>query len=419
MLSRVLTVVLVLFAFSCGKKEFHKNENDHIELVSALNQGNYQLVIDKLEHREDLSPREIYYLASAKSQAGGVDVNALYPVLEIQLFHKNALDWKDIGANRNPYLKYIKKDSDEDKKKQEERRQAKWKEAEDVLKEKLEFKGEKPTLQMLQEKVTGYTEEEYTFLEKEFTTASNKIIEKRLSKEDYLMDVWVDETVVTLTAHNEKKKDEQRLMTYLWNGLQIDQGTYLLWDYYYRKLVLEDKKERYLNKDKYSAGNLNISLQDYLNVLWSTYEGMAVIKRMPDLSEAQQDQISEAMDQYFRILKVDEFREVAFKNIVGLLSASLLSYYKASFDASAIEGFEGLVCNFNPKPLFDNYPTIRKRLLFMAQVLQEKNPEEMKESFINGLKKIQQSPEFMSEEDKVQGIQVFKNFQIDQCILNS
>lgn len=78
MLYRLLTCALFIVIYGCENTEYRKEENTNINVVSKLNQGESETVIQKLSTKNGLTTREKYYLASAYSQKGGVDVFSLY-----------------------------------------------------------------------------------------------------------------------------------------------------------------------------------------------------------------------------------------------------------------------------------------------------------------------------------------------------
>lgn len=137
-------------------------------MVQDLNQSRPDEVISKLSVKKELSPRERYYLASAQSQRGGVDVFSLYNILEIQLFHKNALEWKDLSKEKNPYLKFIKSQENVDSEKRRKKREERWEKYEPRIIAHQNLKTTKITFSEISELYQDYSPGPFTVTEEKY-----------------------------------------------------------------------------------------------------------------------------------------------------------------------------------------------------------------------------------------------------------
>lgn len=402
MLSSILTVVLLMTFVAC-KKEYKKSDNANIETVMELNQGNYQAVIDKSAHKKNLTTRERYYLGSAHAMSGGVDVYSLYSVMEIQLFHKRALDWSSLSQEKNPYLKFMKNQEGIDFEKRQKKREERWERLLPKIKLK---KGIEEPLTFEELKQDAYcncpelTQAEYT----EATDRLELIVKETLKRE------LTDENVFTIWS---EVRRANTLETY--NKAFISS---LEWAYL-DKVYLQLKKDLYLNPKDTSQdafGEVQWEML-YMNVLWNTYEAIPLMKKLPTLSLAQQDQVSLSLDQYSQLVNNREFKEVSLKNLMILSGVSLLSIYKASFDLEEVNSIQDLYCSFDPLVILDNYELIRKRILFIQEVyeksgVKDKDYQKYKKQ-IDAFKTL--IPVELTPEQRLHYIDGVDNFKVDSC----
>lgn len=341
MLSRVFTYVCILVLFGCESKEYKKSQNENIQIVDNLNQGEPDKIIDKLSTKADLTPRQKSYLASAYSVKGGIDVFSLYHVLEMQLFKKNALEWSELSKEKNPYLKFIRSQENIDFEKRSQRRTKTWDKYDSRIQEK---RPKKPDIK---------SEDEETDL----------VLK---SKHEEIM------------ALEPSKREEAytKLWKECYNGADRPCGTNWQLYYYYEELAIWEtnyaaKKERFISPEKNKSTFFSDSDWQMLvmNILWNTYEALPVMKQLPSLSDDQQEKITLSLDLYKGLIDDKEFGKTAVKNIAILAGVSLLSIYKESFDLEGVESMEDMMCSFEPDVLIENYDTIRARTLFLIEAV--------------------------------------------------
>ena len=398
MLSKILTVVLLVGVVAC-KKEYKKSDNDQIKTVEELNKGDYKSVIANLEGNSNLSERQHYYLASALSQAGGVDVYSLYSVMEIQLFHKKALDWSSLSDEKNPYVKFMK-DQKVDIVQRTKKREERWEKYLPKLKEKHQIK-EMPSYDDLKNGDDPYcaqlTHEDYSASDEFFKKAHEDVIKQKITINEFDQ-AWSDAL----------KEDEQPMNCAAWP----------LWDYYERQTYLHFLKDQFLHPEKNTSpfGAVKWEML-YMNILWNTYEAIPLLKKLPVLTDVQQENVTKALEENLLLLKTKEFKEVSLKNVLILSGVSLLSIYSSSFDLEEVDSITDLYCTFDPHGILNNYGIIRKRLMFLLKAYESSDLKD--ENFLKYKDKIQAYkdflPEELTEDQKTRYIESVDKFKVDSC----
>jgi len=383
-------------------KEYKKSDNSNVATVMELNQGNYQAVIDKSSNKSNLTPRETYYLASAHAMSGGVDVYSLYSVMEIQIFHKRALDWSSLSSEKNPYLKFMKNQEGIDFEKRQKKREERW----DKLLPKIKLKqGIKEPLtyeELIKDEYCNcpeLTQAEYTV-----ATARLELIVKETLKKEITLEtsdtIWME--VV------EANKPEPYNSAF----------NHLDWSYF-DKVYLHLRKDQFLNpKDKSQDAFGDVQWEMlYMNVLWNTYEAIPLMKKLPTLTQAQQDQVSLSLDQFVHLVKNREFKEVSLKNLMILTGVSLLSIYKSSFDLDEVNSIQDLYCSFDPLVILDNYGLIRKRILFIQEAYEKSGIDD--KDYLKYKKEIEAfktaMPPELTPESRQHYIDGVDNYKVDSC----
>ena len=397
-MSKMWTLVLFVTLIGCESKEYKKEDNSNVGIVSELNQGNADSVIGQLNTKSDMSPRERSYLASALSQKGGIDVFSLYEILEMQLFRKNALEWSDLSKEKNPYLKFMKSQEGVDFEKRLKKREERWNKYLPQILVKHDLDMDKPTLEKLQENSPNLTQEEYEIADKIYEKDAKESL--KLAND---MQVRMDQMYKVLDDSVNKKS--------------VPYGTWELGNYYVNYVQLETLKYNYLHPEEKASGKFsNVQWEMlYMNILWNTYEAIPLMKQMPSLDQAQQESVSQALDQYKLLMDDKEFGKVAVKNIVVLAGVSLMSIYKSSFDLEEINSIQDLMCSFDPEALTENYGLIRKRIIFLSETVKSAGIKDLKEyeSKIDELKT--QLPEELTQEQKDNYHQGMERFKLDSC----
>jgi hypothetical protein len=395
MLSKLLTSVFLFTLIGCESKEYKKNENSNVDVVSELNQGDYKTVISKLEKKSEKTPREKYYLASAIAQKAGVDVFSLYGVLELQLFQKKALDWSELSKDKNPYAKFMKNETKEEAKLRRTKRKEKWKKYLPHIVEKNDINLTLISFQELHSTYPDLSEHDYdetvTRLEKEY----QKIEKDELSQEQKYKS-WV-------------KLDEDEHLS------DLSPGSFLLARYYHDKLKLEYIEDNYINSTGTGsqAGGVQVGL---MNFLWNTYESIPMLKKMPSLSNDQQRLVTESMELFQELSKDKEFGNVSLKNTLILGAVSFLSIYKESFDLDDIHAPMDLLCSFDVTKMIDNYGTIRERVLFLAELTPQLDKDNKLKNFKAEIENLKyKMPEEIEVERQEKFTDEVENFKLEQC----
>lgn len=399
MLSKFFTLVVILSFWGCDSKEYKKSANENIDIVSELNQGDSDTVIKKLDSRESITTRQQYYLASALSMKGGIDVYSLYPILEMQLFRKNALEWSNLSKEKNPYLRFLKSQEGIDYEKRLQMREKRWQKYEGQIIKRLNLRMQKPTLEDL-------------------NTTYNEYGNYEVNQEQYdKTDQKCSKTINDILARNGTEDDVYNTMYDMDYQSDIPYPYFELCNYYIDQFQLASRKNNYLHPDQTNAGFANVRWEMvYMNILWNTYEAIPMMKQMPFLSETQQNHLSEALDRYKETLKDPEFKASSLKNIAILTGVSLLSVYKNSFNLDEIDSIQDLICSFEPSVLMENYSLIRRRLLFITELKEvtgELGDISQYEQYLESFK--QSMPENLTEEEKAHFIEGVENSKINQC----
>jgi hypothetical protein len=395
----------MLFTFVACEKQYKKSQNKNVEIVQELNSGNFTEVIANLEGRTNLTSREKYYLASSYSRNGGVDVFSLYSILEIQLFHKNALEWSDLSKDKNPYLKFMRTQEGVDKKARKVKREKKW---EENLPEIMRRHSYYPLMTYEEMSSRGVqssiTKEEFdeihTYLKEKYLEIKNMDISLKDKDEKIFNIVCI--YPVTDVSHNAKNS--------VCTNLKFQ---------YFDVLYLDDLKDRYVNPEKRTDANFSDAEWEMtlMNVLWNTYEAIPLIRKLPTLTLEQQGEITKSLDLYSELTTSSKFKDVSLKNVAILSGVSLLSIYKESFDLEGVNSIHDLYCDFNPITLMEYYPLIRKRLIFLSEVAskvdyQDSGYQTYKEKIQNLKEKL---PETLSEFQKRHYQESVKDFQLSKC----
>lgn len=400
----------MLAILGCDSKEYKKSSNSNIDLVSELNTGKSEVVISKLKDRKSLTSREQYYLASAYSSEGGVDVFSLYSVLELQLFRKNALEWSDLSKEQNPYLRFMKAQEGVDQEARKKKREERWKHYEGQIIARNGFKLEKPTAEGIRLKNSYLKDivkdDIYNKLDLIFSKKYDEVM-KLPQDLDQRNQAW--ETIMEEEIYS--NKDTEELQLYFYGDLGSHYGD---------KVRFETMKANYLRPEdtKNVFGNVKWEML-YMNILWNTYEAIPIMKQMPNLTDTQQDSVTLALDEYKKLLKDPEFQKVAVKNLGVLVGVSLLSIYKGSFDFEEVQDAQDLLCTFQANSLISNYGLVRKRLVFLAEILEESTEVKELNEYRAQLKAFKDSiPEELTLEQTERYYQDVEEFKLRSCFNN-
>nr|MBA2404727.1 hypothetical protein [Bdellovibrionales bacterium] len=329
----------------------------------------------------------------------------LYSVMEIQLFHKKALEWSDLSKEKNPYLKFMKNQEGIDYEKRNKKREERWVrylpkiKAKREIKEKLSYEEMKQSYDCQCESLTL---EDFNKVDAHFKVIYDKFIKLEITIEEF-DDAWYKET------YENTEHEEIRLNPAYWSFNS----------YWGNEVYLHFMKQKYLNPSndgKEVFGSVPWEMV-YMNILWNTYEAIPLMKKLPQLSDHQQEQVSLSLENYLPLLKNKEFKDVSIKNLMLLSGVSLLSLYSASFDLEEVDSIQDLYCSFDPSIIIENYALIRKRVLFIHQAYENAgiNGEEYKK-YKTQIDSIKESlPVELTPVQKERFVNSVDNFKVDSC----
>ncbi len=339
--------------------------------------------------------------------------------MEIQLFHKNALEWSDLSKEKNPYLKFMKGQEGVDQNMRSTKLQKTWEKYEARLKHRMRI-GEKASLEEVHKYDSSISQETYDRIDSDLSKKYEEVIKSDLDR------VEDDQEKVTESDLENENSMKDKIEVF-WNyAVQYPDSSsnenfiaQIIGKYYKDLLTLAEIKENFIHPEKKRDQFSTVKWEMvYMNVLWNTYEAIPVMKKLPSLSLEQQDNITKALDLYSSLLDSPRYKEVAMKNILVLGSVSLLSIYKDSFDLESVTSIQDLLCWFEPEVLLDNYSLVRKRLFFLQESLEKSSyrPEDY-DSYKNNLeeyKKVIQ--EDLTEIQRERYIESIDDFKINSCI---
>ncbi len=108
----VLFSLFVLFSVACKKKEVNadasiETQNDIIQLLNSKDSQSALVAIDEALIDNPDNSDLLFYKASALAMESGIDLLALYPVLQIKFFHESVYNWDNLKKYENPYKKFF------------------------------------------------------------------------------------------------------------------------------------------------------------------------------------------------------------------------------------------------------------------------------------------------------------------------
>lgn len=357
---RLLIFLTVLVSFiSCNSKEYKSEDNSKADIVNSLNKGDTQKVISSLEGKE-LDPDEIFYLASAHATKGGIDIYSMYPLLELRLFHEKAINWGDINKTDNKYLKILEKRPDLKEKTPEERAEV-WQNSEQVLKRRFKIDRKIDCRDFTNFDTCenlGIKLEEVIEVKIENATVESGITE--ISYTD------IQGYAYEVLGHNpnelDNNYDEQIDISNIVNVYEA---------YISDRLEYEIEKENFINPKTSAGFKESDSSLLLMNILWMTYEAIPLLKSLPEITVAGQDEITKAIDQLEKLRNNNQYKVKANTFIYSLSLFSLLSIYSSSFDLDKVESPTDLSCQFKAEAMVNNYPILRERFKVLLEHAKE------------------------------------------------
>lgn len=381
------------------KNETLEADKDKTTIVKELNTGRHENVISILENKEQLTQRERFYLASAYAIESGIDIYSIYPLMEIELFHKEALDWDQLKDQKNPYKKFLKeapKSTSSDEKKQEA-----WldylSDYNRIHKVRKSFDCQRFTSLFIQ-----YCEQRLAIFEQKviqriFAPEDDQIdIARTMSYIDYENEVYdliynqqVSQWGFTLDEFNEatnsqyltNENDYEPDIPYTnYFGFESVQTFYNMFnsieteleDHVFHVLKLYYSKIRILDENT-SSNNTSIEMMNYL---WNLYESIPIIQRLPVLSFKEQDSVTKTLDFLLESIKINNQDEKSIKLMIMSFTLSMSSMFADSFNLEAVTNPMEIGCHLKPEVAQTYLYLIDERIDFLDRLTEIYNTED-------------------------------------------
>lgn len=410
-LTLIIFSTILLGLTSCESTEYKASANQKSEVITDLNTGDADKVINKLKNKNK-DDDEIFYLASAYASKGGIDIYSMYPMLELRLFHESAINWGDINTNDNKYFKILSKRPDLDKKTPEDREQI-WAESEHLLKRKFDIQdpidcdkygGLLERCQEMAELVDNRIAEaveartiddfRYEFLYEDYDNLYEDIVGEQYSQEKY------DQYILVMNQMNRMNNDFSFFIE--------------------RQVEYEYEKDRFINGSEEGDVSGSDATLMMMNALWMTYEAIPLLKSLPEISLGDQDYVTLAIEELEKIRKKPKYKVKAHTFIYSLSLFSLLSIYSTSFDFDKVESPADLSCQFKPEALVENYSLLRKRFeTILTHAEEAQIDEELKKELIQKRAEFDELPEDLTRDQKDEFIKRTRSDQREDCSVES
>lgn len=415
-MSNQLTAVFMLLAISlsvlggCKEKSYEKKSNDNVYIVRSLNESNFETVIANLEDKGKLTTKETFYLASAYAIKGGADIYSLYPIMEVLLFHRKAIDWDSLKNQKNPYVRFLR-ESKRIESSSEEKYAAWVKFKQDYLKfsnmsedeirkpdcknivkssdslltqycntylarhehmtdqffKNLHFNNSDNDLTWsIQEAYYESVEPIYDFSSKEVNVVELLIqLEKDLEdnlklKVDFLS--FKDFPKSTYESQSERVARAYEIM----NELEIIHET--IGRYGEKTYELNQKKATFFSGGIPSGTKDSVKA---LNFIWSLYESIPLIQRLPKISLEQQDDITRALELLGKITDDGKYRMKSFQMMTLLMGFSFTSILADSTKLERVSQPMDFPCHMDQEKLVQYHPILHDRALFLAEIAED------------------------------------------------
>jgi hypothetical protein len=461
-LIKVLSFLFIcqLLFISCKETKYSVSENENASTIKELNSKNYSAVINKYSVKEDsLTEEERYYYASAYAMKAGADIFAIYPILEIQLFHRSAIDWDELEAIKNPYEKFVKSDSKKAEFSVDKRKDA-WLKYEEDFREyrgisdqfecenKNEYIEECKILrdlfeEFLEKVISGKViyvelvegdlseaqrlkEEVYQFYSQIVTPGTNErqnfyeLVQKRYdeiveNKKSSLSLLKSEEGVEVIFDEASYRKSIENLDNnfLIYVHSEIEEISYGLYEHLEIEAQLHaDKKEFLLGVDDNSENS-----QMLMNLAWKMYESIPIIKRLPIITVEQQKELGRALEELKRNLLIAPDHNKSKGLMVLLLSFSFTSIFADSFELEAVKSPFELGCHLNGERFLDYHKIIIDRMTFLTE-LEEVYPEvaiEYKKQLTDLKNYLRVEGDELTQEERDQFLMDRKAHELESC----
>ncbi|MCT4641140.1 MAG: hypothetical protein N4A33_02510 [Bacteriovoracaceae bacterium] len=404
-----MTVLFCLY--SCEKKEFKAKDNHRTGLLQSLNEGDNDTVISNLENRSQNDNQDKFLLASAYASKGGIDIYAMFPLLEVKLFHEKAINWGSSNDTNKKYTQILEKRSNNENETPEDREQ-RWMSSEKFLMEKY-IKVPKPDC--------SHYEDDSDTCEVYLT-----------SIKEYITELKAKHNILTYDHYDYKKLDIlfNNVLGYEFYGADFSGN----WESYNRLANIKYDVEKYteylyeyeVEKSKFihppkiaGAKEEDIPLI-MMNILWTTYEAIPLLESLPQIPDSNQKYITKSIDELALLAKDPKMKGKASTFLYELSIFSLISIYSSSFDFSKVNSPQDLYCQFKPEKIANNYSIIKKRIdVLLRHGKDSFLPADQRENFEQNYEKFKNLPDALSDDKKNGFIEHIISDQKESCSASS
>ena len=413
----------MVLTLSCKETSYDSDDIQSTSVIKNLNKQNVDEVIAELEGKPNISSEETYYLASAYAIKGGMDIYAIYPIMEIELFHKRALDWDELDETKNPYKKFLrekkeKEVSAEEKKEAWDRYQAQFINQKKI--QELDCFKYKEYSDFCFEQKEGFVQLYKRLENQEFLIVEDGEYLNPYDKERYAQEVYQ----YTINKYNNYGNYETDYDSEFY--IEDESGSQYhpsypkqhiiseLESYYLKKIELMRQKQIFMLGKDDNEQNSSIKM---MNFFWGIYESIPVIQRLPIITHAEQKTLGKTLEILFDNLKQDIHHTKSAKMIVMILTFSLSSVFADSFELSAITSPMDMGCYLNAEKFLSYHGVLRDRLKFVTKMEEVLGPlaNETSQSVSSIKAYLENTSEVLSTEEKDNFYAAREQFEVENC----
>jgi len=399
----------------CQQKKYEKSPS--AEVVDQLNARDYDAVIARIDPATT-DTQQKFYLASAYAGRGMLDVFVLFPLLEMYLFNRPAMEWDDLSEVKDPYRRFLRRLN---------RRGA----------------GDRQSRQELENEYVQRLRLRHK-MDEEFPACPGvpaERIEVFRNEELRIVLIWEqairsDENIAYIYPIYPEGEWRQYENGVWRNRSQAETDcSFAYWErlnnryqYYY---ALADAGVGRVDQEQDQAAPggdsapVQISAARAQNLvmegLWHTYEAIPFLERLPVVPLAAHDDLTRAINLMMEVRQDPRLRERAEQSVVAWSLVSILSIYRTGFDITRSDTMKEMFCGFSLARVIDFYPVIRTRfrtLLDLYEVSEEssRTRNQLNGYFTQADQFLSESPEHLAEDVRAYQLDQFRDYQLRHCI---
>ncbi|MCO4753109.1 MAG: hypothetical protein KC478_01435 [Bacteriovoracaceae bacterium] len=399
----VLTLLFLLTG--CKEQSFSAKDSESSAVIKALNKSDYKSVISILERKEEneeLSVEDQYIMASAFAIKGGMDIYSLFPLMEVELFHKRAIDWNELEEQKDPYSKFLT-DNTSSNATVEEREKA-W---DNYVEASL---------------ATGTIEEEFNcdvYEDRELCEYMHTQFEKvreNLEKGNF----YYSDRDRFISGGEEARREEIYALT---ETLRKESNDYSVEKYqitrdletYYIEIVVFDYK-----RDKFISGELKDeggqASKDIMKLIWRVYESIPLIQRLPKIDHQQQTTLTTVLDILKENMVENPSHEKSSKMIAMTLFFSIASIFADSFNLEAVESPLDIGCQIQEDKLVGHLDILKDRIEYVTKLSEMGLLKDVPHEYFDGIREyLDSSNEHIGTEDKSRLLESIRTHKVRNC----